>query len=111
MKCNAHSESLRANWVASVAQPLLAVWFCRPHGRRPIRPRLQNPHSQEWLCYKILRETIWLFSTKKDTIDWPNWNASGLRLQPVTKMPMIPLHLQPESHVPLYIQLRDQIRA
>ena len=25
--------------------------------------------------------------------------------------PMIPLHLQPESHVPLYIQLRDQIRA
>src|SRR5215470_6465196 len=26
-------------------------------------------------------------------------------------MPMIPLHLQPESHVPLYIQLRDQIRA
>jgi 2-aminoadipate transaminase len=24
---------------------------------------------------------------------------------------MIPLHLQPESHVPLYIQLRDQIRA
>jgi len=24
---------------------------------------------------------------------------------------MIPLHLQPESHIPLYIQLRDQIRA
>ncbi len=24
---------------------------------------------------------------------------------------MIPLHLQPESHVPLYVQLRDQIRA
>src|SRR5580704_13342644 len=24
---------------------------------------------------------------------------------------MIPFHLQPESHVPLYIQLRDQIRA
>src|SRR5258706_9317708 len=24
---------------------------------------------------------------------------------------MIPLHLQPESHVPLYIQLRDQLRA
>ncbi len=24
---------------------------------------------------------------------------------------MFPLHLQPESHVPLYIQLRDQIRA
>jgi len=24
---------------------------------------------------------------------------------------MIPVHLQPESHVPLYIQLRDQIRA
>src|ERR1700756_3728090 len=24
---------------------------------------------------------------------------------------MIPLNLQPESHVPLYIQLRDQIRA
>jgi 2-aminoadipate transaminase len=25
--------------------------------------------------------------------------------------PMIPLHIQPESHVPLYIQLRDQLRA
>jgi len=24
---------------------------------------------------------------------------------------MIPVHLQPESHVPLYIQLRDQVRA
>lgn len=24
---------------------------------------------------------------------------------------MLPLHLQPESHVPLYIQLRDQLRA
>ena len=24
---------------------------------------------------------------------------------------MIPVHLQPESHVPLYIQLRDQLRA
>jgi DNA-binding transcriptional MocR family regulator len=24
---------------------------------------------------------------------------------------MIPVHLQPESHVPLYVQLRDQIRA
>ena len=24
---------------------------------------------------------------------------------------MIPLHLQPESHVPLYVQLRDQLRA
>ena len=24
---------------------------------------------------------------------------------------MIPLHLQPESHIPLYVQLRDQIRA
>src|SRR5258708_35687450 len=24
---------------------------------------------------------------------------------------MLPLHLQPQSHVPLYIQLRDQLRA
>lgn len=24
---------------------------------------------------------------------------------------MLPLHLQPESHIPLYIQLRDQLRA
>src|SRR5277367_3989808 len=24
---------------------------------------------------------------------------------------MFPLHLQPESHIPLYIQLRDQLRA
>src|SRR6266852_5090877 len=24
---------------------------------------------------------------------------------------MLPVHLQPESHVPLYIQLRDQLRA
>src|SRR5216683_69601 len=24
---------------------------------------------------------------------------------------MLPLHLQPESHVPLYVQLRDQLRA
>jgi 2-aminoadipate transaminase len=24
---------------------------------------------------------------------------------------MLPLHLQPESHIPLYVQLRDQIRA
>src|SRR5260221_10715038 len=24
---------------------------------------------------------------------------------------MLPLHLQPESHVPLYIQLRDQLRS
>jgi DNA-binding transcriptional MocR family regulator len=24
---------------------------------------------------------------------------------------MIPLHLQPESHIPLYVQLRDQLRA
>src|SRR6202158_2607442 len=24
---------------------------------------------------------------------------------------MIPVHLQPESHIPLYIQLRDQLRA
>jgi 2-aminoadipate transaminase len=25
--------------------------------------------------------------------------------------PMLPLHLQPESHIPLYVQLRDQLRA
>src|SRR5437763_7432485 len=25
--------------------------------------------------------------------------------------PMLPLHLQPQSHVPLYVQLRDQLRA
>jgi len=25
--------------------------------------------------------------------------------------PMLPVHLQPESHVPLYVQLRDQLRA
>src|SRR6202162_755003 len=24
---------------------------------------------------------------------------------------MLPLHLQPESHIPLYVQLRDQLRA
>src|SRR5208282_5418697 len=24
---------------------------------------------------------------------------------------MLPLHLQPESHIPLYIQLRDQLRS
>src|SRR5205085_10808388 len=24
---------------------------------------------------------------------------------------MLPLHLQPQSHVPLYVQLRDQLRA
>src|SRR5882757_3791121 len=24
---------------------------------------------------------------------------------------MLPVHLQPESHVPLYVQLRDQLRA
>src|SRR5271167_1460322 len=24
---------------------------------------------------------------------------------------MMPLHLQPESHIPLYVQLRDQVRA
>src|SRR5258707_15058988 len=24
---------------------------------------------------------------------------------------MLPLHLQPQSHVPLYIQIRDQLRA
>jgi len=24
---------------------------------------------------------------------------------------MLPVHLQPQSHVPLYIQLRDQLRA
>ena len=27
------------------------------------------------------------------------------------KRPMLPLQLQPESHVPLYIQIRDQMRA
>jgi len=26
-------------------------------------------------------------------------------------MPMLPLQLQPESHIPLYVQLRDQLRA
>jgi 2-aminoadipate transaminase len=25
--------------------------------------------------------------------------------------PMLPLHLQPQSHIPLYVQLRDQLRA
>src|ERR1700756_3029321 len=25
--------------------------------------------------------------------------------------PMFPLHLQPESHIPLYVQLCDQLRA
>src|SRR6202020_3050552 len=25
--------------------------------------------------------------------------------------PMLPLQLQPESHIPLYVQLRDQLRA
>src|ERR1700689_3277350 len=25
--------------------------------------------------------------------------------------PMLPVHLQPESHIPLYVQLRDQLRA
>src|SRR5271169_3971543 len=25
--------------------------------------------------------------------------------------PMLPLHLQSESHIPLYVQLRDQLRA
>src|ERR1700744_1093959 len=24
---------------------------------------------------------------------------------------MLPLHLQPESHIPLYVQLRDQLRS
>ena len=24
---------------------------------------------------------------------------------------MLPLHLQPESHIPLYMQLRDQLRG
>src|SRR5258706_11315970 len=27
------------------------------------------------------------------------------------RRPMLPVHLQPQSHVPLYIQLRDQLRA
>src|SRR5262249_24777382 len=25
--------------------------------------------------------------------------------------PMLPFHIQPESHIPLYVQLRDQLRA
>src|SRR5579871_1742526 len=46
--------------MVSVAQPLLAVWFCRLHGHSPLPLRLRKAHSEESLChFSLMARPYW----------------------------------------------------
>src|SRR5580698_9668506 len=46
---------------------------------------------------------------RRDILALYGYNCLGILV--CRSEPMLPLHLQSESHIPLYVQLRDQLRA